>query len=296
MSASNSTCPKCGSSNPPGAQFCAKCGNALSAAPGGSGPSMAPGAPYGAQPYGYTASVWELEKRKQIDRTRTGLLVLLIGIIVGSLPAVGIIGVILIIIGAILVILGRKAFGPEHARNVMISILIFFVGIVIVIAAGLVFVAAIVSAYTTNRSNPAAAADSVRVAFNNLLILVIVGAAISGIAYILFTYAIQNRMGRMVLFIAYAVGVAVQIAVYALISPAVSDAVARSVVGGTFDPAPFRDLQARAQILGLLGIIPSAIYAFAYYLVWSRVSRGEIPAPTAPLGAVTPIGPPGGNP
>src|SRR5437016_1254906 len=87
--------------------FCVNCGSALSA---GAGPG-APAAPMypGAMPG--LPSAWESDRQKQIGRTKTGLLLLLIGFLMGWLPRIGIIGGLLILVGAILVILGRKAFG-----------------------------------------------------------------------------------------------------------------------------------------------------------------------------------------
>src|SRR5881396_1254279 len=121
------TCPRCGAANSPGTMFCVNCGSALSAGAGGP-PGAAPMYP-GAMPG--LPSAWDAERRKQIDRTKTGVLLLLIGTLIGWLPYIGVIGFILIFVGAILVILGRKAFGAAHSRNVFLSILLFIVGIVI---------------------------------------------------------------------------------------------------------------------------------------------------------------------
>lgn len=90
------------------------------------GPMYPP--PYGASGYGYGVPPWEYERKKQIDRTKTGILLLLIGTLIGWLLIIGVIGSLLILIGAILVILGRRAFGPSHSRNVILSIVLFFVG------------------------------------------------------------------------------------------------------------------------------------------------------------------------
>ncbi len=59
-------------------------------------------------------------------------------------------------------------------------------------------------------------------------------------------------------------------------------AVAQAISRGTFNRAPIDALEARRQGLQLLSLIPAAIYAFAYYLAWSRVSTGEIPESPTP--------------
>ncbi|HYY48795.1 MAG TPA: hypothetical protein VFA17_08970 [Thermoplasmata archaeon] len=85
------------------------------------GPGYAPGYSYG-----------DPERQKQINRTRTGVLLLLIGSLLSWIPFVGLLGGLMTLIGAILVILGRKAFGATHARNVVWSIVLFFLAIIIV--------------------------------------------------------------------------------------------------------------------------------------------------------------------
>src|SRR5207245_8237976 len=113
--------------------FCTNCGSPLSAgAPPSSGaPPMypAPGAYGGAMPG--LPSAWDADRRKQIDRTKTGLLLLLIGGLISWIPILGILGGLLLLIGAILVILGRQAFGSTHRRNVVIAIRLLLVGIII---------------------------------------------------------------------------------------------------------------------------------------------------------------------
>lgn len=279
--ATSNVCPKCGFSNRPDYQFCTNCGNILtSGAPqAGVPPPVAPAPTYPAPPYGYGVSVWEAERRKQIDRTKTGVLLLLIGSLLGWVPLIGIVGSILILIGAILVILGRKPFGPVHSRNVFISVGLFVFGIVGAIVLAMMLVAAMFSAmppFGTANPNARAAIES---AFNNLLIGVVIISAISSLASVFFTYAIQNTTGRVLLWLGYGMGMVVQIVIFAIVGPVVSSAVEEAFATGIYNPAPLEALQLRMQTLGLMGAIPSLLYAGAYYLVWSRINRGEIPAP-----------------
>ena len=100
-------------------------------------PAYAPAGPYpaypGPPPYAYGPPPWEVERRKQIERTKWGILLLLFGALISWIPLVGAIGGLLTLIGVILVIVGRKAFGAVHRRNVGISIVLFFVGIAIAV-------------------------------------------------------------------------------------------------------------------------------------------------------------------
>src|SRR3989449_5840205 len=89
--ATSLTCPRCGTTNKLGTMFCTNCGSPLSAgAPPSSAPPMypAPG-PYGGAMPGLP-SAWDAERRKQIDRTKTGLLLLLIGGLLLLSPNIGV--------------------------------------------------------------------------------------------------------------------------------------------------------------------------------------------------------------
>ncbi len=222
----------------------------------------------------------------------------MIGTILGPVPIITYIGGILSLIGAILVILGRKAFGPEHSRNAIWSIIIYIVGFVIIVIGVIAFVFAIISATIASRSGNVtdftAIAQSLTSSFNGLLIAGIIGGAVSSIAYVLFTYQLQNRNGRIILWAAYASSIVVEIIRAIIVSPLLSDAVQRSIAGGTFNPDPLRGLQNQLQALGLLGFIPAALYATALYLVWSRIGRGELPpiTPVPPSPTFSPPAPP----
>ena len=252
----------------------------------------APG-PYGGAMPGLP-SAWDAERRKQIDRTKTGLLLLLIGGLISWIPIIGLLGGVLLLIGAILVILGRKAFGSTHARNVVLAIVLFFVAIIIGVIAGVLFGVAVFSAVASQ--NPSTAASALASAFGTLLVGAIIAAAVSGIASVLFTYALQKQTGRMLLWAGYAANLAISIAIYVIIAPLISDAVNQAVSGGTYNPAPVVALQGQLSALGYLSVIPALLFAAATYLAWARVSHGEIPAPTVPPGMPMSTMPPPGGP
>ena len=275
--ATSVTCPRCGAANNPGTMFCVNCGSALSAGAGGASAAAAPMYPP-AMPG--LPSAWDADRRKQIDRTKTGLLLLLIGGLISWIPIVGILGGLLLLIGAILVILGRKAFGSTHARNVVIAIVLFFVGIIIGIITGVLFAAAVFSAIASQ--NQAALGAALASAFNTILIGAIIAAVVGGIASVLFTYALQKQTGKMLLWAGYVANLAISIAILAIIGPLVSNAINQATSGGTYNPAPINALQGQLNGLGYLSVIPALLFAAATYLAWSRVSHGEIPPPTTP--------------
>lgn len=213
-------------------------------------------------------------RQNQINRTKTGLLLLLIGTLISWIPIVGLLGGLLVLIGAILVILGRKAFGSAHSRNVIIALLLVFVSIIG--AAALVAILIVSLGTIPPGSDPQTIANAVKGAFNSFVIGLVIVAAIGGISSVLFTYALQKQMGKMLLWAGYVANLAVTIAIAVVVSGAVAAAADTIIGGGTYDAAA---LTAQATSYGLLSVIPSILFAAATYLAWQRVSRGEIPAP-----------------
>jgi hypothetical protein len=212
-----------------------------------------------------------------------GLLFLLIGLVLGPIPFVGIIGLILDIIGAILVILGRGVFGPNHSRNVILAVVIFVIGLCVIAGSILSLFLTIFSATYTASSggtvDPTALSQAISSSFQTFIIGTAVGGAIDGVAIVLFTYAIQNQNGKMLLWAGYAISIAVSIITILVVGPLISEAVTQAFAGSTFNPAPVSDLQAQAQLWGLLGLIPSILYAGAFYLVRSRIDKGQVLKP-----------------
>ncbi len=283
-------CSRCGAANKIDARFCTVCGNQLipTVQPSPSpGPTI--GTPFGsafpspqASYSDYTTVMADHDRYQGISRTKTGLLLLIIGLLIGPIPFVGIIGSILDLIGAILVIIGRRPFGPEHSRNTIWSVIIFVVGIAVVIIGSVAFTLSIISA-SINRSvngtfNQTVVSQALASSFNGLLIAAAIGGAIIGIANVLFTYAIQNRSGRIILWSAYVAGLAVSVITILVISPLITNAFQQAVSGGKYNPAPISALQFQQSVLGLLGYIPALLHAVALYSVVSRINRREIPA------------------
>jgi hypothetical protein len=243
------------------ARYCLSCGNALVAA----APQVTP--PVGSvpqpPPYPYNASVaayWEYHRAGKIDNTKTGLLLLIIGLALSWIPFIGAIGGLVALIGALLVILGREAFGPEHARDAILALIVFIVGI------GVTIVGFLALFFTTIafRASP----GSIVQPFAWFGVLTIIGGAVTGLSEVLLTYALQLSTGRVLLWTAYAASIAISIVNLFFILPIFNEP------GGFLFPAIF--------VTALLGIIPAMLYAAAYYLARQRIVHREIPSPIAP--------------
>ncbi|HEV2120715.1 MAG TPA: zinc ribbon domain-containing protein [Candidatus Bathyarchaeia archaeon] len=270
-------CPRCGFANPIGATFCARCAERLT-------PAMqaraTPGTQVGPQPArSYTAQLSQAS-RTDVSRTETGLLLLIFGILLGPIPYVNFIGGILAIIGAILVILGRQAFGMRHSRFVILSLILYLVGLAIAIVNTFAFVFSLVSASLASGTSTSIG-QYFSTAFNEFLIVAIVASAVSGIAVLLFTYALQTSTGKLLLWTGYVASLVTGILVFYLVSQALTNAIQQATSGNPANTlsliTSLQALQGQVQLLGLLALIPATINATAYYLVRSRIRSGELP-------------------
>lgn len=213
-------------------------------------------------------------------------LVLLVGAVVSWLPLVGLIGAALTVVGAVLVILGRKPFGPAHRRNVLTSLIVFAIGVVIAFLGALVAVG-IASAAIPLAANEFEIASILEDAFTTIVFSAAVGAFVSGPASVYFTYALQKQEGRLLLWAAYATTVIVQLTTLLVALPALSQVarlIANSIgTGSALDAAAISDaVNTTIFRVQLLKVVPSALYAGANYLVWIRIRSGEIPGPPSP--------------
>jgi hypothetical protein len=200
--------------------------------------------------YGYVASYYEAARATAIERTKTGLLLLVIGSVISWVPIVGAVGVILELVGAILVILGRHTFGPDHARNVLLSIIIF------VTATAVVVIAAIFAVFSQLLFFPPGGNPAPPSFYGWFFVALLIGIAIFGIAEVLFTYELQASSGRILLWCGYASTIATSSVTFFVLN--------------------------NVPNVSVISVIPALFYAYAYYLARERIVHGEVPAPSAP--------------
>jgi len=188
------------------------------------------------------------------------------------------------------VIVGRKAFGNAHRRNVVVSIVLVIVGLIFAFVGAFIAVVAALSGANSGMTE-AQLAPILSNAIVNVLIVAAIASFITGLASVFFTYALQKQEGRIVLWSAYAATIGVQIAILVVVLPLVPD-LARTmaheiVTTGQVNAAEITNLISGATTgINLLNVVPGILYAAANYLVWGRINKGEIPEPmTPPMGA-----------
>jgi hypothetical protein len=251
-------CPRCGSANPVGPIFCAKCAGRLTSAPHSnsmSGTQSSPAKPW----YECRLTSYSTVQRRGIERTQNGLLLLIIGLVLApvlsSILNAVYIANIFMIAGVIMIILGREVFGHRHSRLVLRAANIYVFG----------FVAGIFNTALFVLSLPGSSLVSALDAFEIFIVGSIILSAVVGVAILLLTYALQNHVGRMLLWAALSSLIALQ----ALMFYVVEGELARGV-------SDFFYIESQLQSLSLLGIVPAVINAIALYRVRARIQTGEL--------------------
>jgi hypothetical protein len=203
---------------------------------------------------------------------------MILGLILGPIPYVMYIGTISAIIGGIMVILGRNNFGGSHSNFVIGSVVLYCLGSVILFADYFVFGLSLFQVALRGETQ-AVLTKSLIDAFNGLLVGIVASIVVIAVAYVLFTYALQDPSGRLLLYVAFVVQLAFGILDAYILSGQIASAVSQSFQGGSYDPSPITSLQSQLQYQQLLELIPAGLFAIAYYRVYSRISKGEIPQP-----------------
>jgi hypothetical protein len=207
------------------------------------------------------------------------------------IPLVNLIAVLISIIGAILGILGRKAFGDCHAKFVISSVVLYLVVAIPSIIYGVIFA---LSASFSGDFRSAA------LQLWPLLIFSIVAQLGENVSWILFPHELEAKPGRMLLYAAFAAGAVVMpVVLFVVLAPTVNALVAEAQ-GGTMTLNRFLDrVSAIETSFGLATAPSSVLFAIAYLLAWQRISRGEIPGhpsaatqPAPPSFAPSPASPP----
>lgn len=205
--------------------------------------------------------------------TDRGLLLLAIGLIIGVLPVIGLLGLIAAFIGVIFVINGRDAFGQRHSRNVVVAAVVYVLCEVVVLVIAASIEPSLLSIFRST-TNPTSLSTQLNNLINGYIIALAVVGGILGLSTVVFTYAIQNQLGRALLWLAFVTSMLLLIPDFILLSqlpPLISQAIATS------DPSPLYSLVNQTQALQLLSIIPAIIYALAYLNARSLITNGYIP-------------------
>jgi hypothetical protein len=148
-------------------------------------------------------------------------------------------------------------------------------------------------------SDPDLASEMMASALADMMAILLPGLVILmglwAVGILIFTYALQERIGRILLWGGFGLNLVSQAAPLLLLREGLEPLLEAGFSGNPGSPTLLFELGPGILALSALGMVATIVNAAAVYLAWSRIKRGEIPSPHAPIApglAPTPL-PPG---
>ncbi|MFQ6013047.1 MAG: zinc-ribbon domain-containing protein [Thermoplasmata archaeon] len=244
-------CRHCGHPNEDWASYCANCGRPLQAVP--------------ATPQAYPHP-------QDRGRTRTGLLLLTVGVVLSAIPYVSFVGFLLLIVGVLLLFLGADAFGARHRRLVLASVLLY---ILVLVATGAALVVLLFQAVVALA--PSAPPTAIEGVWRSALLALGIGLGAMTVPFLLITWELQDARGRRFLWLALGINLGGTAALVWFLFP----------FAGVFTAAAAGDIGPLAALANLpvllLYSLTSLAWAYPYFLAYRRVTT---PPPSGAADAV----------
>ncbi len=215
------------------------------------------------------------------DWTVTGLLLLVIGFALGWIPYISVVGGLLALVGIILVFLGRRGYGPLHRRYVVIGAALLILALLADFTLSISFVLGIVS---LTPPSPGSNLSSLGAAITADLATLVIGTAVLGVlaslSRVIMVYALADHAARNLLWLGFITGTVLSVVVFVIVWPEIATAVSQATSGTTFNVGPLNQLETTLDLLGLTGVVPSALFAWAYFRCRARAlsDAGALPA------------------
>ena len=238
---------------------------------GGPTPSPPPGVVPAAPPLvqGPTPSIVIPESdTKDWDRTRTGLWLAFIGLLLLWIPYVEYLGFLLLFIGFIFLFVGRYAFGEPHRRSVVLGAALILVSLIGAFFLGSVFAGELLTASLTSLMPGVSIARIGAQLSSDFTFFILAGVVFGALVFlgaVFLIYRLANPSTRKILWAALIAGIGVSATVGAIVATEVSSVIAQATSSGTLNLTPLTTLQTTDTLLGLSNVLPYGLFAWAYY-------------------------------
>jgi hypothetical protein len=278
VSGSGTRCPVCGTALAPESGVCRTCRTPLRT-------EQEPIAAPDGNPLSGVDGSWGPPLSRERERTRTGLLLITVAFGLLWIPYIEGIGELMVIVGALYLWLGRRAFPPAHRRNVGVSGGLIVTGILLAV----VLVAWFLVDFLTSGGGTGGGAGGMNGPLPSDLTVFILAALVSSsllaAAYVLLPFALADARTRILLVVAAILTVALAAVSAFVLLPQAGPAVNQALSGGTFHPGALAGFERESVLLGLTQIVPDFLFLVAYYRTRARLFAlrppgGEVP-PTA---------------
>lgn len=223
--------------------------------------------------------------------TKNGLILILIGMIIGIISNVlfymfqylmsnedissffgligfgiiGGIGGIIVFIGAILFLIGRKEFNEKHQRFVIYAVILVVMNIIVITVLAVIGIFINIAAGGTDFSS-------------SIVLPTLTGAILGGLVYIFALYELEDEKGRYLLYISYIVSIIIAVVIVFYTMGELSDYL-NEVISTENQPTNFSSTMAftsRLSNISVLSVISNILWAIAVYIPYKRIKDGDL--------------------
>jgi len=188
-------------------------------------------------------------------------------IIISIIGIVSLIGAIIAFIGAIIFLIGRKEFGEKHQKNVMNAVIIFIINFVLIYIFSIGIALMAFSAITSD--------DTIGTSTSSFTILIIIiGAFLGALIYYFALIDLENERGKNFLFAGIISSITISIITSFYLVNMLGDIFGTISKGSSgYSSLAFNQ---NFGAIGLLGIIPTLLYIYSFYIPYKRIKDGEL--------------------
>jgi len=206
---------------------------------------------------------------------------MIIGSLLAWIPYVSALGGIFVLVGIILLFMGRYGYGEAHRRFVVGAGVLILIGLLGTVAVTLGYVGSVISQASVPGATPSEVGGALQTGFVTFVVSLFVLAFLTSLGQVLIVYKLAEQRTQLILWIGFFSGIALAVGRLVYLLPLITSAIAQATSGSTVNLAPLNQLETTSTLLGLTSVLPSVLFAWAYYRVRERLSKGEFVVPGA---------------
>lgn len=220
------------------------------------------------------------QRKNWVERTQTGLLLLIVGSVLCVFPIVRIAGVFVTLWAVALLVESRDGFGSKHSMSIRVGTALFVVGAVLFVLSSSGFVFETYSLATFYQNYQVVSVDftifpsAMIRAVPTFLLLDFAGMILLGLSYVTLTYRLQDARGRQLVFLGLAAMIATSFFVFSTLFSAASPLGKQWGIGGWDIPSAWAF---EAELFGLstLNLLPVVIFVVGFRSCYLRLNYSE---------------------
>lgn len=201
------------------------------------------------------------------------------GNLLSGIPLLSVLSAVVVLVGAVLVVLGRNVFGPRHAGFAVAGlVLLGFVFVATYFVVG-TFDDAIVRITAWSASGIAPVSPAI--AFSQAVYAFLEVSAFLGtfgvLAVVLLIHELEPIGAKMALWAALATSGVILFGMALVVGAALSGASTSAFLNYTVDFGPIAAAESMAIPFRVFDLVPTLLLASATFIAWSRIDRGLVP-------------------